>query len=180
MNCQACGVNPASIRSIDVVQGVKTEKFLCEPCSSKAGPTPFSALKLLEIAGQELIPKTNIQEVSLSILKKIVAEVETPRDKKRCKHCGMTLSELQKRGRIGCEHDYEVFGQQLLPLIERLHGQREHRGKAPLKVLREQRLKSLRDMLDEAVKSERYEEAARYRDEIKTLGSAAPFGAETS
>ena len=93
---------------------------------------------------------------------------------RKCSHCGMTFGEFRAQGTLGCPHDYEEFGDLLLPLIERVHdGASQHVGKAPgeQKASGERRAKvlSLRRALEKAVEAEEYEQAAELRDELMRL-----------
>lgn len=93
----------------------------------------------------------------------------------KCSHCGMTLSEFNRIGRFGCEHCYEELGPGVKPLIQRVQnsltyeGKIPHRGASALKV--EQQLRHLRQQLQEAVAHEKFEEAAKLRDQIKELSA---------
>jgi protein arginine kinase activator len=95
-----------------------------------------------------------------------------------CPKCGITYAEFRAKGRLGCPHDYEAFQPELVPLLERIHhGGLQHVGKSPASV--EGRPEPDREMIDlrrslaEAVQGERYEEAARLRDRIRTLEEKA-------
>ena len=90
-----------------------------------------------------------------------------------CPDCGMTLQEFRARGRLGCPKDYEVFGKHLEPLLLRMHNAVTHVGRIPGvdagEVERIQRIHSLREQLQAAVRDEEYEAAARLRDELRGL-----------
>ena len=96
---------------------------------------------------------------------------------KTCPHCGITFKEFRERGRFGCPNDYDVFREQLLPLIENIHDHAEHAGKRPTESAgtreRLSQLIRLRKSLGEAVEQEDYEAAARLRDEIGALTGGA-------
>lgn len=90
-----------------------------------------------------------------------------------CPHCGITYKQFRSTGRLGCAHDYEVFHDELLPLLESIHGETQHVGKCPPAVSAASRnhyeLIRLRNTLRDAVDNEKYEEAARLRDRIQEL-----------
>lgn len=90
-----------------------------------------------------------------------------------CPNCGITYREFREKGRFGCPHDYEIFRQRLLPLLENIHGETTHRGKspkrAPLDSGNQLKLIQLRNDLTQAIEQEKYEEAAQLRDEIHQL-----------
>ena len=50
---------------------------------------------------------------------------------KQCEPCGIKFVEFRNTGRLGCPHDYEAFKDELLPLLESIHGDTRHAGKTP-------------------------------------------------
>ena len=66
-----------------------------------------------------------------------------------------------------------------MPLLENIHGETQHTGKFPKRApddsRQQYRLIKLRQELRTAVEEEAYEDAARLRDEIQTLGSGQKF-----
>ncbi len=94
-----------------------------------------------------------------------------------CPHCGITFKEFRKQGRLGCPHDYTAFHDELMPLLENIHGETQHVGKVPKRAPKASqhqfRLIRLRNRLKAAVDEEMYEEAARLRDEIQSLEAEA-------
>ena len=86
----------------------------------------------------------------------------------KCEACGFTPVDFKKTGRFGCPQCYDTFKDILQPMLENMHKDTVHRGKIPEKALarlsRKRRLDQLESDLNEAVKEENYEEAARIRD----------------
>ena len=86
---------------------------------------------------------------------------------------GIKFVEFRNGGRLGCPHDYEAFREDLVPLLESVHGEPKHAGKIPRHRPSPKRahndLASLRKKLQTAVDAEKYEEAADLRDRIKRL-----------
>ena len=86
----------------------------------------------------------------------------------------MSYAEFRQHGRFGCARDYEIFGEQIEKLLKRIHGAARYAGKKPgggavhPPPTRDEILR-VRVLLDEAVKAENYEEAARLRDQIRKL-----------
>jgi protein arginine kinase activator len=154
MNCQSCEKNPATVHITEIGESGKTARDLCEECASKLGltsgaPIPSLLAQLFEGVGRELAP-TGV----------------------RCPECGITFDEFRTKGRFGCPRDYEVFAKDLQPLLEKIHGGAlKHVGRLPASGTRnaeaEDALRRLRRELDKAKKDERYEDAARLRDEIR-------------
>lgn len=91
--------------------------------------------------------------------------------KLRCPDCGIKYMDFRKTGRLGCPYDYIFFRNGLLPLLDRVHRARHHRGKRPRHLDRSVEsggeIRSLRHRLRVAVDAEDYEEAARLRDRIR-------------
>jgi protein arginine kinase activator len=94
-------------------------------------------------------------------------------NRRECPHCGIRFIEFRNSGRLGCPQDYDVFAEELTPLLESIHGEAGHAGKTPrgLPHRRETQseLTKLRRQLQVAVNQEAYEEAARLRDQIRIL-----------
>ena len=172
MICQSCQKNLASVHVTEIIEitgsepGKKPgrkevhERHLCETCAATVDlphapamkKSPADIWKLLQISAQQT----------------------KRRPSPACPDCGMSLDEFRKKGRLGCARDYEVFKNHIGDLLERVHGARAHVGRVPgtseADSLRSQRLSTLKQQLEEAVRAEAYESAARLRDEIKTLG----------
>src|SRR6185503_16026073 len=96
----------------------------------------------------------------------------------KCPSCELPYAEFRSRGRLGCPQCYDVFRAALEPLLEKIHGQGKHVGKAPGGPpagdrSREKHLVALRRQLQAAVKDENYELAAKLRDELKKAEAAA-------
>ena len=87
--------------------------------------------------------------------------------------CGIKFVEFRNSGRLGCPHDYQEFREELTPLLENIHGDTRHAGKTPRRQPQarqnQSELTRLRRQLQNAVSQEAYEEAAKLRDQIRTL-----------
>ena len=96
----------------------------------------------------------------------------------KCPHCGITFEEFRAKGRFGCPRDYEVFREALVPLLQKMHGgAQRHVGRLPrgqdeVETTVGDRLLQLRRELHEAITEEKYEDAARLRDEIAEIERA--------
>lgn len=114
-----------------------------------------------------------------------------------CATCGMTYADFKRTGLMGCEACYRAFEPQLLPLIERAHeGGSFHIGKTPKRLAthsperlalalaeaeaRAQRIRSLMRELDAAVASEKYELAAKLRDQLRRMEQGGPQSSATA
>jgi len=176
MLCQACGKNSASVHVTQIVNGKKTEVYLCESCAREKGEIDFpfegkfplhqffSGLMGLAPAGGT---ETTKKAVSGGL---------------QCAECGLTHAQFGQIGRFGCSRCYDAFGEALVPLFRRLHGNQKHMGKIParagadVKVRKE--IERLRKELQKKVTEEAFEDAASIRDEIRRLESEHRLGGE--
>jgi len=98
-----------------------------------------------------------------------VGQYEPP----KCNVCGMSFDDFKRTGKIGCANCYNVFRDNLIPILRRLHGSTEHTGKIPAKTARsiqnENVVERLKQELAEAISKEEYERAAELRDRIREL-----------
>lgn len=156
MKCQRCP-KPATLHITEVLPEDRFEELhLCEDCAKKY---------LYEPAAQQAAKKVG----------KAAAELDLPDDPsgKQCEACGLKFVEFRNTGRLGCSHDYDAFREELLPLLESIHGDVRHQGKAPRRLPKarsaQAELAQLRKKLQQAVQQEAYEEAAQIRDRIREL-----------
>jgi protein arginine kinase activator len=162
MDCQSCHNKKATVHLTEIVGNKeKRELHLCEQCAQQHGATGMEIMGLISSAfGPAAKPAT----------------AEAPELK--CTTCGLAYAEFRSRGRLGCPQCYEVFQTALEPLLEKIHGQGKHVGKAPGGApagdrAREKHVVSLRRQLQAAVKGENYELAAKLRDDLKKAEAAA-------
>ena len=160
MLCDECGSNPACVHMINVSNGEKTEKHLCEKCASAVGELGLAAG--MHFSVNDLVKALFSQE-----------QDETGTIGIKCPNCGMDFADFGHSGKIGCNTCYTIFHEQLEPILRRVHGTSSHIGKVPRKVgqavkLRMQ-VKGLRQDLERSVQQEDYESAARIRDHIRAL-----------
>jgi protein arginine kinase activator len=162
MKCQKCS-KPATYHITDIDRGKAHEFHFCDEHArehidpAREGPEAAGIGKLAEglIKGAGAL-----REPSAS-------------DKQVCPLCQLSFLEFRNSGRLGCPHDYEVFRDELMPLLENIHDETRHSGKVPRRAprgsQRQTTLMQLRNDLKRAVAAEDYEAAARIRDQIKSL-----------
>jgi len=158
MKCQRCP-KQATLHITEVLGEDRFEEVhLCDDCAKKYLYAP-----------QQKNPTATSGEGEAE------GEEETPAGL-RCPECGISFLEFRNHGRFGCPHDYDAFKSDLLPLLESVHGETRHAGKAPRRAPRtktaQSELTQLRQRLQTLVAEENYEEAARVRDQIKQLEEA--------
>ena len=159
MLCQNCNERPATFHLVEIANGEKHEAHLCEACAQEKKMGLPASLSLNDI---------------LSSLMEAHAEKDVPElAHVTCPNCGTTYAEFKRAGRLGCARDYAVFEKGLLPFIERIHSATAHGGKVPRGIARDAahtaELMQLRRRLNAAIANERYEEAAKLRDKIRSL-----------
>jgi protein arginine kinase activator len=159
--CQTCKQNPATIHFTEIRNDEKRELHVCESCAQSQGIATGPVMASLP-----------------TMLAHLVKGVKPSAPSPRCPSCGISFAEFREKGRLGCPNDYEFFNEHLAPLLEKIHGATEHRGRLPKGALdadgqRSDKLLRLRRDLQKAVKGEQYETAARLRDEIRRVEEGA-------
>lgn len=187
MLCQNCGKNEANIRYTQIINGVKKEVALCSECAAKLGlenmdiPINFNSFLgdfFNDFAEREFLPNLKTEEV-------------------RCKNCNMSYDDFINTGMFGCSKCYDTFSSPIDSLLKNLHGTAKHIGRGPKETNKESDKKTnlsseieekckvenkvksdeenkdnktkLEQELAKAIKEERYEDAAKIRDELKEM-----------
>lgn len=158
IKCDICG-KPATVHLTQIVNGKVHKVDLCEECAKAKGITDPGGFSL-----SDLLLKASLNP-----------DQPTPAGL-RCESCGFTQNDFKKLGRFGCPTCYATFKALVDPMLENMHKGNCHTGKVPHAALARKtlhdRLHELETELEKAVKSERYEDAARYRDEISQAKQA--------
>ncbi len=167
MLCQVCKERSATIHLTEINNGQRSENHLCQQCARQQGLSIKSKIPLDELMNTLL--SSQQEKASQQGKPSIAGDTEHA-----CPNCGMTLGRFAQTPLLGCSHDYTEFQSELLPLIEQSHnGQSHHCGKVPTRVCEHDRNEiqrnKLRRQLDQAVKNEDYEAAAKLRDQIQAL-----------
>lgn len=173
--CQNCGKNEVTFRYTQVINGVKKEMNLCDKCARELGlkdinfNMPISFSNFLGDFFSDYTDNLLPSFMSTQALK--------------CKTCGTTFDDFINSGEFGCNNCYDVFEDRIFPILKSLQGANRHIGRGYKKVNNlvekniennksqdtktENRLEKLHRDLQEAIKDERYEDAAKIRDQIK-------------
>ena len=177
MLCSNCGKNEANVRYTRIINGEKTEYILCDECAKKAGledidfsmPINFSNFLSDFFDDDSLLPSFTSHQNS------------------RCHKCGLSFDDFVKNGKFGCGECYSTFEDKLDSILKNLHGSSKNVGKAPKRLPKKAnvvnhnnveenkvdekraRIDKLSKDLELAIKEERYEDAAKIRDEIKQI-----------
>ena len=159
MNCEKCNAREATVFFEQTVNGETKAMHLCHDCAAKIKQEGF--FKGFSLFDDHLFGG----------LFGISAPERTAG--KACPQCGATFADIRREGKVCCPACYAAFAAELEPTLRSLHGNVTHTGRAPAKrraiQSKQTKLKDLREKLQAAVASEQYEEAARLRDEIRSL-----------
>jgi protein arginine kinase activator len=157
LKCDLCE-KPATVHLTQIVNSEVHKVDLCEACAKAKGVTDPSGFSLADL------------------LLKASLNPETPGEGLRCEQCGFAPADFKKLGRFGCPACYATFKGLLDPMLDGMHRGTVHAGKVPQRALARKslhdRLTRLEGDLSEAVRAERYEDAARCRDEINRVKEA--------
>lgn len=167
MICQSCGKKTATTHIKTIVNGKLTQYHLCAECAREKGyANLFSnwGLDFSNMLGGLIGSDPHSQEIL------------------RCEKCGASFEEISKSGKIGCADCYKTFRQKLLPVIQRIHGTTQHKGKVPggsalrladprnqIMPVEETPVEEKKRLLKKAIEAQEFEQAAILRDEIKEL-----------
>jgi protein arginine kinase activator len=154
--------NAASVHLTDIINKKKREMHLCETCAREN--------HLIPEPQQEL----NVPALLQFLLSQATSTATPESGTLMCPQCGMKYAQFRAQGRLGCPGDYAAFHAELEPLLQRVHRHTRHKGKVPLRFRAQReaiRLEELQQQLQAAAREERYEDAARLRDQIRTWGA---------
>ena len=186
MLCQNCGKNEANFHYTQVINGVKKEMALCEHCAKELGleSLDFSIpIDISSFLGDFL--ENPLDTLSLSSFSK--------NGLLKCDKCGMTYNEFIENGKFGCENCYDLFSTGLERLLKNIQGSSKHVGRIGNNIAKnfnesntaensskqkkveekansvEEKIEKLNNELKNAIKEERYEDAAKIRDKINEI-----------
>ena len=163
--CQKCS-KPATVHITEIEKHTPNEIHLCET----------HAQQYLS-PGEEQPAQNTAVSILAQYLSTGTVELEQ-REIKSCPMCEMTFSDFRDQQRLGCPHDYEVFQEELHPLLETIHSETTHCGKVPKRApgasQRRVQIIKLRNDLKRAIAEEHFEDAANLRDQIHNLEQPLP------
>ena len=164
LKCDLCD-NQATVHLTQIVNNKVHKVDLCEACAQAKGVTDPSGFSLADLLFKASLNPEGSSDAGL-----------------RCEQCGYTPTEFKKTGRFGCPQCYETFSDLLDPMLGNMHKGISHIGKVPERALERKnlhdRLDQLENELKSAIEAERYEDAAKYRDELIQVRQEA--GIETT
>jgi len=164
LKCSHCS-NPATVHLTQIVNNKIIKVDLCESCAQAKGVTDPEGFSLAD-----LLSKTNLSPGG------------SGEPQITCPDCGLTTVDFRRTGRLGCATCYQHFVPLVRPVLEDMHAGTAHKGKVPKVALTRQNavaeLQSLENALQRAIAEEAYEDAAKFRDQIHAIRSAAETNPE--
>jgi len=164
MKCEICGGRDAVIHIQQVIGKERVDLHLCEECAIERGIT------------------SSQDRIELSISNLINGLVDVRKKKKSaaaqaCPRCGSTWETVGRREKMGCPECYTTFHREIRQHLRKMLGKSQHRGRLPRRLSTYKTflvdMVKLKEGLEEALKREDYEKAARLRDRIRDLENQA-------
>lgn len=178
MLCENCKKREANVRYSENINGVKKELHLCEECSRNLGITDKMDFKMPTLDFSNFFGSF-LEDFSTPDFMPLLNEVKQV----ECESCGSTFDDIINTGRYGCANCYDVFEDRMDPILKKLQGSNKHNGRlgkisnnkkkyektenTKKSDINKSKLEELQEQLKKAIKEERYEDAAKIRDEIK-------------
>jgi protein arginine kinase activator len=164
MQCQSCHKNIASVRYAEIVDGQVIEQHVCQECVKDKQDNTSAGFEFAKPS-----PFMRQDKTPINLLGRSVAQ----RRAQSCQACSTDLATIKTNGTVGCSVCYETFGTAIDSLLANLHTHLIHTGKIPhqddARARARADLQAKRTLLKSSLSSERYEEAATLRDEIRAL-----------
>lgn len=185
MKCSNCKQNEANIKFLQIINGEKTELFLCQNCAEEMNIENFNINIPMDFSSfvSEFFDSFGEQDFITAL---------TENNYQKCNNCGLSYDEFIKTGKLGCIDCYDVFKDRIDLITKNVQGSLEHRGKRlsnnnnnnnnqsnsnklenfygeDNNLNKNEQLENLKLKLKKAIREEKYEEAAVIRDEIKKL-----------
>lgn len=166
MKCEHCGNTEAVVKITRIdPDGNVVPYFLCQECAADMSPYQKAFLakqKTFQTLLSELIASAEGAETEEESTEGISSAT--------CPSCGLDFSQYRTSSMLGCPDCYDAFGPELEADLRRYHRATSHAAGAPgteeANREMEDTLSELRRELKIAVDEERYQDAARLRDEI--------------
>lgn len=170
MLCQHCNQKEATTHIKKNINGKREEMHLCSECAKELGVMDeFKMPAMNDLFGNSFLG---------NFLGAGVAAMNSLAGVDRCQTCGSSFNDIVKSGHIGCSDCYDRFEDKLEPSIRKIHGKTKHIGKyvsyEDTGVRAQQKpkvseLDSLKQQLSDAIKEQRFEDAAVLRDKINEI-----------
>ncbi len=155
--CDNCGKRPAVYYMMNVINGVATERYLCDECKQKLGFVKKQPN--LDFGG------------FFSAIGSPFGAYDAKEKHRVCPTCGYGSGEYRKTGFLGCPDCYEAFADMINPALVRMQKDTKHVGKSPNEFYspEEAKYNELLRQRDEAVEKEDFALAAKLTEEMKQM-----------
>lgn len=157
--CDRCGA-PSVYHSTLVVNGISQITNLCRECAIKEGVFTEKPTTVFEDIFSSFANALGFEQVENLV----------------CPVCKTSLKEFKTTGRLGCPNCYEVFREEIANAIKKIAPFETHKQQSiketktvKTKQTKEQKIADLKAEMAEAVKEERYEDAAKIKKQITKL-----------
>ncbi|MDR0535288.1 MAG: UvrB/UvrC motif-containing protein [Puniceicoccales bacterium] len=178
--CSVCG-KPANVHLTQISTNEVTKVHLCESCASKKEALDDPILPIVKMLA--LFQTKTVEEAGENAPESTAhtcggtCQSCASTAAKTCPRCGFTGVEFLKIRRLGCAVCYKTFEEEINLILPNIQPGVTHDGKIPSGIalsgaIKETIAKAREDMAA-AIKSENYEAAARLRDDIRRLETAA-------
>ena len=177
--CQNCGKNEVTFHYTQVINGVKKEMNLCDKCAKELGLKDMSFSMPINFSS---FLSDFFNDYNDNLLPSFMGTQTL-----QCKSCGTTFDDVVNSGEFGCSNCYSIFEDRISPILKNLHGSNRHVGRGYREIsadnmdktgtnhkknvknvdTKAEKLEKLQKDLQKAIKEERYEDAAKIRDQIK-------------
>lgn len=115
--CQLCKRHPATLQTfVPAVGGIVP---ICSSCLVKTSTFGMGG-GMTTVSSYTNI--NGIEEFSQYTVPSIFNRQVVPVSHVVCPNCGYDLNDFKRTSRLGCSNCYNVFGKQLAPLIQQIHG----------------------------------------------------------
>jgi protein arginine kinase activator len=161
--CSSCKQNEAKVKLTKLIKGTVEELYLCQECAAKQSPY------------QKKLTPPQLDEILAGILGQAKAEGASKvlGSDLTCGTCGLPYGSYRETLLLGCSDCYESFEKQLTADLRKFHGSTVHRGRVPNDLPAQFNVKrssqELKKRLNDAVKAEDFELAAKLRDELREV-----------
>lgn len=170
--CEHCKTKQATVTVTQIINGQKSERHYCEVCAAQFHP--FN----VDFQDEEQFPLAQLVSnwFGLPIWKNETNEKQQSNTQTTasCPGCGFTFRQFLNEGKLGCPKCYDTFSSKLPQVLEKIQSGTKHNGKVPGSsknnyLLLKKQIETTREQLQLAIVEERFEDAAKLRDEIKEM-----------
>lgn len=122
MKCSNCRQNEATVNYLQIINGEKTELFLCKSCAEEFGIDNLDITIPMDFSSfiSDFFDNFNEHELLSALTESKV---------QKCRNCGLSYEEFVKTGKLGCIDCYDVFKDRIDLITKNIQGSSEHKGR---------------------------------------------------